>query len=704
LARFPDRVLGVPVPGVGLWNEATGSTAAGIVLQSAALVLLVESLGGPLVALLLLAASLAAFSWRGVQGYALPAVASVVLALHYLTLPPLDIPVPARLEFVAQTGFQVTKSLLVGLLLLGIQASERRLRSAARRAGRRSEGLRNGGDQPHPLQESSSQSKERFRLLLAAVTDYAIVMLDAEGRVVSWNEGAERILGYRADDVMDRHVSYFYTEEGVRHGKPAYDLKVAVTEGQYEDEDWRLRKDGSRLWAQVGITALRDETGALRGFATITRDVTGRHRAEEALRRAHDELEARVRERTEELARANAVLQTEVADRKHAEEGLKQAKEAAEEASRAKDQFLAVLSHELRTPLTPVLLSVSAVLEHPPEPAELWPILAMIQRNIALEARLIDDLLDVARASRGQLTMTPRVVDLHAVIREAIEICSSDVSEAGLRLTLSLDATASHAAADPARVQQVFWNLIKNAVKFTPQGGEVSLHTRNEEGPGGAWFLAEVKDTGMGIEPEVLPRLFSPFEQGSPALRGRHGGLGLGLAISRSVIDSHGGRLTASSPGSGLGACFLVELLTTPAPAVPTPALPGPSERDPVRGLRVLLVEDNKDTLKYLSWSMARMGHAVLPALTVAAARELASSDRFDVVVSDIELPDGSGLELMREVRQTWDVPGIAVSGFGSDEDVRMSHDAGFQQHLTKPIDVRALEEALRFAALGADP
>lgn len=391
----------------------------------------------------------------------------------------------------------------------------------------------------------------------------------------------------------------------------------------------------------------------------------------------------------------------DLTERKRVEHDLQEAKEAAESASHAKDQFLAMLSHELRTPLTPVLLMATALLDDPETPAESRAMLELTRRNVELEARLIDDLLDITRISRGKLVLNREVVDAHALIHQALEICRADLRANDLRVAIELDASEHHVDGDPARLQQVFWNLIKNAVKFTPRGGSLSIRSRN--GESGAAddgrtpsLIVEVSDTGIGIDSEVLPRIFDAFEQGDQSTRRRFGGLGLGLAISRSVIVAHNGTLTAASPGADQGATFTLELATTPAP-LPDAAAPAPSHKKPLahRSLKILLVEDNKETLRYLSWILAQHNHAVETADSMAAALETAAERTFDLVISDIELPDGSGLELMRRLGEGGEIRGIALSGFGSDDDIQMSKAAGFSEHLTKPIDFLKLEETI---------
>ncbi|WP_435017285.1 ATP-binding protein [Tundrisphaera sp. TA3] len=377
---------------------------------------------------------------------------------------------------------------------------------------------------------------------------------------------------------------------------------------------------------------------------------------------------------------------------------LREARDAAEEANRSKDRFLAVLSHELRTPLNPILLAVSAMLEKSNPPAELRSLLVMIRRNVELEARLIDDLLDVMGILRGKMALQWGIADAHNLIGEALTICHGEIAEAGLRVILDLEARERTVNADPARLQQVFWNLIKNAVKFTPAGGTIRISTRNEHGePGKApGFLAiEVADTGIGIEPEVLPLIFEPFRQGESSLNRRYGGLGLGLAIGRSVIEAHGGSLAAGSEGKGRGSTFTVRLPSL-AFAPDAPADPPTSDAPADGPLKLLLVEDDIATLRVLSRLLRGMAHRVTTADTLQDALAAFDADSFDLVISDIGLPDGSGIDLIRAIRRRDAVPAVALTGYGMQEDIQRCRDAGFSAHLTKPIDFRKLEVVIR--------
>jgi signal transduction histidine kinase/CheY-like chemotaxis protein len=387
-----------------------------------------------------------------------------------------------------------------------------------------------------------------------------------------------------------------------------------------------------------------------------------------------------------------------------ARQAAEAAREAAEAASRSKDQFLAILSHELRTPLMPILLTATALLDDPATPPDIRAALELIRQGVDLETRLIDDLLDVTRIARGLLRHNLEAVDAHAAARRALEICRTELERGRVEVATDLSAASHHVWADPARLQQVFWNLIKNAVKFSPGGGRLTIASRNAPGPDGATRLVvELADTGIGIEPAVLGRIFDLFEQGEATLSRRFGGLGLGLPIARSLVESYGGRLSAASAGPGRGSTFTIELATTAAPSgvpatSPNGAVP-PADAPREGALRILLVEDDAVTAGVLSRLLGRSGFAVTTAGDLATALATASRGEFDLVVSDIGLPDGTGLDLMPRLRALRPVPGIALTGFGMEADVRKSHEAGFAAHLTKPVDYRQLEALIRRVA-----
>ncbi|MDD5349304.1 MAG: ATP-binding protein [Chthoniobacteraceae bacterium] len=397
------------------------------------------------------------------------------------------------------------------------------------------------------------------------------------------------------------------------------------------------------------------------------------------------------------------ILCTEmITERRRAREDLRRAKEAAEEANRAKDRFLAILSHELRTPLTPVLLAVRDRETDETLEAGVRDDMAMARRNLELEARLIDDLLDLNRLVHGkaELRLLPGG-DLHSTLRNVATICRREMEEKGLTLRMELDAQVPRIKADTGRVQQVFWNLLKNAAKFTPPGGVVTMRTSN---PRPDLLRAEVLDTGCGINPQVIPRLFVAFEQGEDGGARRKGGLGLGLAICKAVVDMHGGQISAYSEGVGKGAVFTVDLPVCGEGKRREPA-ESPAKREwrpqiDGRKLSILLVEDHADTLRILSRSLRRAGCAVVTAESVESALAAARKAReegvkIDLLVSDLGLPDGDGRELMRRLRELDGLTGIAVSGYGMEEDIATSRAAGFAVHLTKPVQIEDIQQAI---------
>ena len=392
----------------------------------------------------------------------------------------------------------------------------------------------------------------------------------------------------------------------------------------------------------------------------------------------------------------------DITDRKGAEDALLAAKEQAEAASRSKDNFLAALSHELRTPLTPVLMTAAALREDPRLPADAREQLGMMERNIALEARLIDDLLDLTRITRGKLSLRLQPCDAHSLISLAVEIVRDEAQAKGIALERSFAAPHSGLVADPARFQQVIWNLLRNAVKFTPRGGHIAIRTANAPREGGAERLQiEIRDSGVGIEPEALDRIFQAFEQAGRANDHRFGGLGLGLAIARAIVDLHGGTIRAESAGAGRGATFTIEL--PDAMEVPhgiesshhAGGSPGSAATAGAGSLRLLLVEDHGATLEVLTRLLTREGHHVVAAATVGAALAAAEKEEFDAVVSDLGLPDGTGTELMVQLRERHGLRGIALSGYGMEEDLERTRKAGFIAHLIKPVDFNQLRRAL---------
>lgn len=367
-------------------------------------------------------------------------------------------------------------------------------------------------------------------------------------------------------------------------------------------------------------------------------------------------------------------------------------------ANAAKDQFLALLSHELRNPLSPVIAMVGELEARGSDDADTRQSLAVIRRNVELEARLIDDLLDVTRIAKGKLQLSFEVTSIHETLERAYEICREDLLQKKLEFEFRLEAENTYVNGDPARLQQVFWNLIKNGVKFTPQGGKVTVETSNLSGDR---IAIRTIDTGIGVGREKITKIFNAFEQGQSSITRKFGGLGLGLAISKAMVRAHGGTLSVESDGADKGSIFTVILNTVPAPTETQPGIPVDTpdaleEESPAGKGHLLVVDDHHDTCLGMKMLLERRGYRITLAHTADQAIAKAQTEKFDLLISDIGLPDRSGYELMRELRATNSLRGIALSGFGMENDINQARAAGFSEHLTKPINFERLDEAIR--------
>ena len=391
--------------------------------------------------------------------------------------------------------------------------------------------------QVHPaLQRAAAQdalrsSEERLRLIVDNARDYAILTLDLERRITGWNPGAERLTGYPADEVMGETADIIFTPEGRAAGAPQREAETAINEGRATDERWHMRRDGSRFWGSGSMMAMRGAGGEAVGLLKIFRDTTAELRAKEVLERSRREL-------------WEALQETE------------RARKDAEAAGRAKDHLFAVLSHELRTPLTPVMFGTEMLLLRDDIGADVREALVMIQRNVTMEARLVDDLLDVTRIRHGKVELMFSAMDVHDAVREALEVARPDIDARKQRLTVELDAGEHRVMGDATRLKQVVWNVLKNASKFTAERGRIGVTTRNAPGK----VVIEVTDSGIGIDPAMLSKIFETFSQVDASITRTFGGLGLGLAIAKAIVERHGGEIEAHSRGLGHGATFTVSL------------------------------------------------------------------------------------------------------------------------------------------------
>lgn len=415
------------------------------------------------------------------------------------------------------------------------------------------------------------------------------------------------------------------------------------------------------------------------------------------------ELEALQERAAKEAAEARAALVEELQARTLE---LNRSREELRRANAAKDQFLAMLSHELRTPLTPVLAVVEDRCEDASLPEDLRRDFQMIRRNVRLETHLINDLLDLTRITQGKLEVKTEIVDLKKIILEVVQMCKAS-QRAQPDIHLHLEVPDARVSGDTVRLTQVVWNLLQNAIKFTPVTGRIDLRLNRKVGGNGASWVLEIQDTGMGIEPKILERIFEAFQQESRETTRQYGGLGLGLAISRAIVTLHQGQLRASSLGSNRGSTFYLELpelaarelgedrsQTAPSSSVETAHAKALVSESSAR--RILLVEDHRDTRETLARLLRRRGHEVFIATTVAEAAEVAgATPELDVLISDLGLPDGSGFEVLNAVRPIHSLYAIALSGFGMEEDIQNSLEAGFASHLTKPVEFTKLEEVI---------
>jgi PAS domain S-box-containing protein len=503
--------------------------------------------------------------------------------------------------------------------------------------------------------ENLARQQQLTAITLASIGD-GVIVTDAQGKITFMNQVALDLTGWTASEAIGQPCGTVFRiiSESTRKpvDNPVEKVLLSGIATGLANHTLLIRKDGTEIPIDDSGAPIRSRDGVVHGAVMVFRDFSGRREFEES---------------------------------------LKNAKEEAEAANIAKDNFLAVLSHELRTPLTPVLVTLTAWEQSANLPVELRDDVQTLRRCVELEARLIDDLLDLTRIIRGKLALNFEVANVHTLIQAVASMYRSDLDAKSIRVSMRLAAGSHHASVDPGRLQQVFWNILKNAAKFTPMGGTIEIASGNAANDR---LQIEFTDSGVGMTPQTIQRIFQPFEQGSAELVRRYGGLGLGLSLSKAFVEAQGGTISASSAGPGKGSTFTVSIpAVKPRTTDAKPSAPKRKVSDLGRSLEILLVEDHDDTARVLSRLLERLGHRVRIADSVASALS-AAEQPFDLLLSDIGLPDGTGNDLIRQLREGRhpNVPAVALTGFGMEEDVAKSREAGFTDHLTKPVNFQRLQ------------
>ena len=481
---------------------------------------------------------------------------------------------------------------------------------------------------------------EVFRRLVDSVHDYAIFLLTPSGVIATWNDGAERIKGYSASEAIGRHFSMFYTPEALAADWPAEELRRAGREGRLEDEGWRLRKDGTRFWANVLISPLRNEDGRLLGFSKVTRDLTQRRRIE-----------------------------------------------ALESEGRRISDFIAMLSHELRNPLAPIQNAAAILMQHELPKQAAW-CAGVIERQATHLRRLVDDLLDVSRIASGKIRVDKTVLDFGALVRDAVDGARPTIAAHRHTLNLHISEASPQVLGDATRLTQVIVNLLNNATRYTPDGGRIAVAVDATADQ----VVFGVADNGVGMSASLLQHAFEPFVQGGTRVPGRaDGGLGIGLTLVKTIVEMHGGTVTAHSPGENQGATVTVTLPTVQQAGL---VLRATGQRPVTTVHRVMVVDGNADSAESLGVVLRMAGHQVLVVTDALEAERAAITFGPDAVLLDLGMPGISGRELAQRLRAhpaLAHIRLIAVTGFAQDSERAASAGAGFVGHVSKPVDYDTL-------------
>lgn len=503
---------------------------------------------------------------------------------------------------------------------------------------------------------SSRQITERFDLLAGDAKEYAIFLMDLNGLLICWNIGAERIFGYQSHDIIGQHFSCFFSPEEILMGQPEHELQTALADGRADSCCWQLRKDGTKFWCRAVVTSLLDERKQVQSFARVMHNLTDSDALAEQLKRG------------DRLAEAN----------------------------RSKEEFMALLSHELRSPLSPILNAVSILKLMSTSDPIIEQAGNIIDRQVGVMVRLVDDLLDISRITKGKLRLTLEEVEIRVVANHAAETARAFMDARRHDFSVSIPTTAIWVEADPVRLEQVIVNLLNNAAKYTDPGGQIRMTVSHE----GDDAVIHVRDNGIGIASDMLPHVFELFSQVDGSLGRSYGGLGIGLALAHNLVEMHEGRLQAASAGLGKGCEFTIKIpvLSNPtARGSTTELLPGQHSGPP---LQILIVEDNVDAADSLSLLLRLYGNRVEVARTGPIAIEMAAITRPDVILLDIGLPGMDGYQVARKLRELPDFSTVmmcALTGFTpSEADRQRQHETGFNHYFVKPVDVAQLRELFK--------
>ena len=497
------------------------------------------------------------------------------------------------------------------------------------------------------LQQQLSATEQRLRLLMDGIQDYAIIMLDPDGRVVSWNLGAQRITGYRSEEITGRHFSCFYPTEAVERHLPEKQLHLADVDGRCENEGWRVRQDGTNYWANVIVTSLYEAAGQPRGYAMVIRDLTDRKRVE-----------------------------------------------SLEQSERQINEFLAMLGHELRNPLAPIRNALDLMrINAGTDPTQEWA-RAVIERQITQLSHLVDDLLDVSRITSGKIVLQREPIELNAAVARAVDASRPHIDARGQTLQVNLSGQPLPVEADFTRLSQVVMNLLNNAAKYTPQGGQIQISVGRE----GANAVVRVRDTGIGMSSELKARVFDLFVQGDRSLDRAEGGLGIGLTLVKRLVELHGGSVEALSDGPGQGSEFLFRLPLLSRASRGGEALTSGLRPEPPVRRRILIVDDNRDSAQTMAALLQAWGHEVQTAYDGRSAVASAGEFRPEAIFLDLGLPGMNGYDVAKHLRASAELASaliVAFTGYGQDEDRRRVLDAGFDHHLLKPVDPLLLQKII---------